>query len=65
MNTREGAALAVLTDWVSLVQPPGKVIPLPYWWLSGLLFVPIGYLAGEAARRALMASRMGTGDSTA
>jgi hypothetical protein len=55
MNTREAASLAVVNDWVAGVG--SSLIPVPYWWLSGLLFVPVGYLAGEAARRALKGGR--------
>jgi hypothetical protein len=33
---------------------------VPYWWLSGLLFVPVGFLAGESARRALLEGRRRT-----
>ena len=54
MNTREAATLAVLNDWV---VGGFNLVPIPYWWLSGLLFVPVGYLAGEAARRALSGGR--------
>jgi hypothetical protein len=54
MNTREAATLAVLNDWV---VGGINLVPIPYWWLSGLLFVPVGYLAGEAARRALSGGR--------
>lgn len=55
MNTKEAATLAVLNDWV--VPGAGTFFGIPYWWLSGLLFVPIGLLAGEAARRALLSGR--------
>jgi len=55
MKTREDAILAVLGDWV--VPGTGTFFGIPYWWLSGLLFVPIGLLAGEAARRALLGGR--------
>jgi hypothetical protein len=55
MNTREAATLAVLNDWV--VLGAGRFFGIPYWWLSGFLFVPVGLLAGEAARRALLSGR--------
>ena len=55
MNTKEAATRAVLNDWV--VPGAGTFFGIPYWWLSGLLFVPIGLLAGEAARRALLSGR--------
>lgn len=55
MNTREAASLAVLNDWV--VGAGSSLIPVPYWWLSGLLFVPVGFLAGEAARRVMVSGR--------
>lgn len=55
MNTREAATLAVLNDWV--VLGAGAFFGIPYWWLSGLLFVPIGYLAGEAAYRVISGGR--------
>jgi hypothetical protein len=55
MNTKEAATLAVLNDWV--VLGAGAFFGIPYWWLSGLLFVPVGLLAGEAARRALTSRR--------
>jgi len=55
MNTREAATLAVLNDWV--VLGAGTFFGIPYWWLSGLVFVPIGYLAGEAAYRVLSGGR--------
>jgi hypothetical protein len=35
----------------------GTFFGIPYWWLSGLLFVPVGLLAGEAARRAMLGGR--------
>lgn len=55
MKTREDAILAVLNDWV--IPGAGTFFGIPYWWLSGLLFVPIGLLAGEAARRAMLSGR--------
>ena len=55
MNTREAAILAVLNDWV--VPGAGTFFGIPYWWLSGIVFVPVGLLAGEAARRAMLAGR--------
>ncbi len=55
MNTKEAATLAVLNDWV--VLGAGTFFGIPYWWLSGVLFVPVGLLAGEAARRALTSRR--------
>jgi hypothetical protein len=55
MKTREDAILAVANDWV--IPGAGTFFGIPYWWLSGLLFVPIGLLAGEAARRALLSGR--------
>lgn len=55
MKTREDAVLAVLNDWV--VLGAGTFFGIPYWWLSGLLFVPVGLLAGEAARRAMTSGR--------
>jgi hypothetical protein len=55
MNTREAAILAVLNDWV--IPGAGTFFGIPYWWLSGLLFVPVGLLAGEAARRAMVSGR--------
>jgi hypothetical protein len=55
MKTREDAILAVLGDWV--VLGVGTFFGIPYWWLSGLLFVPVGLLAGEAARRAMLGGR--------
>jgi len=55
MNTREAATLAVLNDWV--VPGGGAFFGIPYWWLSGLVFVPVGYLAGEAAYRVLSGGR--------
>lgn len=58
MNTKEAATLAVLNDWV--IPGAGTFFGIPYWWLSGLLFVPIGLLAGEAARRALLSGRSET-----
>ena len=58
MNTREAATLAVLNDWV--VLGAGTFFGIPYWWLSGILFVPVGLLAGEAARRALTSGRSAT-----
>ncbi|MEJ2708120.1 MAG: hypothetical protein P8074_10950 [Anaerolineales bacterium] len=58
MNTREAAILAVVNDWVAGVG--SNLIPVPYWWLSGLLFVPVGFLAGESARRALLEGRRRT-----
>lgn len=51
MNTKEAAILAVANDWV--VLGAGTFFGIPYWWLSGILFVPVGLLAGEAARRAM------------
>jgi hypothetical protein len=61
MNTKEAATLAVLNDWVVLGS--GAFFGIPYWWLSGLLFVPVGLLAGEAARRAFT-SRGGSQEPT-
>ncbi len=55
MKTREDAILAVANDWV--IPGAGTFFGIPYWWLSGLVFVPIGLLAGEAARRALLSGR--------
>jgi hypothetical protein len=55
MNTREAAILAVLNDWV--IPGAGTFFGIPYWWLSGIVFVPVGLLAGEAARRAMTAGR--------
>lgn len=55
MNTREAATLAALNDWV--VLGAGAFFGIPYWWLSGIIFVPIGYLAGEAAYRVLAGGR--------
>lgn len=48
-NPGSAAAVSIARDWV-LPQPAFPF--LPYWVLSALAFVPIGYLAGEAARRA-------------
>jgi hypothetical protein len=56
MNTKEAATLAVLNDWV--VLGAGTFFGIPYWWLSGILFVPVGLLAGEAARRAFTSQRV-------
>lgn len=53
MNTREAAITNVLADWVVL---GGGNLFFPYWWLS-FIFVAVGYLAGEAARRAIMGGR--------
>lgn len=53
MNTREAATLAVLNDWV---VGGINLVPIPYWWLS-FVFVAVGYLAGEFARRALSGGR--------
>jgi hypothetical protein len=58
MKTREDAILAVTSDWV--LPGTGTFFGIPYWWLSGLLFVPIGLLAGEAARRAMLSGRQQT-----
>lgn len=58
MKTREDAILAVANDWV--VLGAGTFFGIPYWWLSGLLFVPVGLLAGEAARRAFVSGRQET-----
>lgn len=55
MNTREAAILAVLNDWV--IPGAGTFFGIPYWWLSGIVFVPVGLLAGEAARRAMTSGR--------
>lgn len=55
MNTREAATLAVLNDWV--IPGGGAFFGIPYWWLSALVFVPVGYLAGEAAYRVLSGGR--------
>ena len=55
MNTKEAAILAVANDWV--VLGAGTFFGIPYWWLSGVLFVPVGLLAGEAARRAFTRQR--------
>lgn len=55
MKTREDAILAVLNDWVILGA--GTFFGIPYWWLSGFIFVPVGLLAGEAAYRALSGGR--------
>ena len=58
MNTKEAAMLAFTNDWI--VGAGSSLIPLPYWWLSGLLFVPVGFLAGEAAYRAMTGTRKAT-----
>ena len=58
MNTKEAAILAVANDWV--VLGAGTFFGIPYWWLSGVLFVPVGLLAGEAARRAFTRQRTTT-----
>jgi hypothetical protein len=55
MQTREAATLAVLNDWV--IPGGGAFFGIPYWWLSALVFVPVGYLAGEAAYRVLSGGR--------
>jgi len=62
MLTRENAILAVLNDWV--VLGAGTFFGIPYWWLSGLVFVPVGLLAGEAARRAMSGGRREAEDAT-
>lgn len=53
INTPENALRLVTEDWVRLSDPVGNLIPLPYWWLSGLLFVPLGYLIGQLVHRLL------------
>jgi hypothetical protein len=53
-NPWEAAAANIARDWVL----PQLGFPfLPYWVLSALAFVPIGYLAGMAARRAWAGGR--------
>lgn len=48
-NPWEAAAVSVARDWVV----PQPAFPfLPYWVLSALAFVPIGYIAGHAVRNA-------------
>jgi hypothetical protein len=63
MQTRESAILAVLNDWV--IPGAGTFFGIPYWWLSGLVFVPVGLIAGSAAYRALKGGRSQTKTSTA
>ena len=53
MNTREAAITNVAADWVVL---GGGNLFFPYWWLS-FLFVGVGYLAGNAARRVIGGGR--------
>jgi len=53
-NPWEAAAINIARDWV-LPQPAFPF--LPYWVLSALAFVPIGYLAGMAARNAWAGGR--------
>jgi len=53
-NPWEAAAVNIARDWV-LPQPAFPF--LPYWVLSAFAFVPIGYLAGMAARRAWAGGR--------
>jgi hypothetical protein len=48
-NPWQAAAASIARDWV--LPQPGFPF-LPYWVLSALAFVPIGFLAGEAAWRA-------------
>jgi hypothetical protein len=55
MKTRADAILAVLNDWV--VPGAGTFFGIPYWWLSGLIFVPVGLIAGSAAYSALKGGR--------
>ena len=55
MKTRAEAILAVLGDWV--VPGAGTFFGIPYWWLSGLIFVPVGLIAGSAAYGALKGGR--------
>ena len=48
-NPWEAASLNVARDWIV----PQPMFPfLPYWILSIFAFVPIGYIAGHAVRRA-------------
>jgi len=53
MNTREAAINNVLADWVAV---GAARLFFPYWWLS-FLFVGVGYLAGNAARRVIGGGR--------
>ena len=55
MKTRADAILAVLNDWV--VPGAGTFFGIPYWWLSGIIFVPVGLIAGSAAYGALKSGR--------
>jgi hypothetical protein len=49
MNPWEAFVTSVTADWVL----PLGALPAPYWVLSALLFVPVGYLAGESIRRGM------------
>jgi len=53
-NPWSAAALNIARDWIA--PQPGFPF-LPYWVLSAFAFVPIGLLAGEAARRAWKGGR--------
>jgi hypothetical protein len=53
MNPYEAFVTKAAADWI---LPYGPLL-LPYWVLSAVFFVPVGFLAGEAARRALTAGR--------
>jgi len=55
MNPYEAFVTTATADWLL----PLGTLPLPYWVLSAILFVPVGYLAGEAARRAISGGRAG------
>jgi hypothetical protein len=55
MKTRADAILAVLNDWV--IPGAGTFFGIPYWWLSGFIFVPVGLIAGTAAYGALKGGR--------
>ena len=53
-NPWSAAAALIVAQWFV----PQPTFPfLPYWVLSALAFVPIGFLAGEAARRAWKGGR--------
>ena len=45
----------MLNDWV--IPGAGTFFGIPYWWLSGFIFVPVGLIAGSAAYGALKGGR--------
>jgi len=49
MNPWDAFVTSVTADWAL----PLGALPAPYWVLSALLFVPVGYLAGESIRRGM------------